>query len=321
MHTLAILAMDGVIPFDLATPIQLFAGVQTSTGTEAYDVRVCAPSEQVEAGWMTVRAPYGLDTLGTADTIMVPGLLEPWAPVPTAVLEALRQAAATGTRIASICVGAFTLAAAGLLEGRRATTHWAAAEELAQRYPGIEVDPNVLYVDSGQILTSAGAAAGLDLCLHMVRCDFGAAAAADAARTAVMPLERTGGQAQFIAHPPPGAQGGSLEPLLQWMTRHLGDDLALDDIAAAAMLSTRTLSRRFRQQTGTTPLQWLQTVRLRQAQHLLETTDHTVERIATTVGFGSTATLRERFRRDLDTTPHAYRRAFGRNTIGLANSA
>ncbi len=196
------------------------------------------------------------------------------------VLAALRSAAASGTRIASICVGAFTLAATGLLDGLRATTHWAAAGELARRYPAVAVDANVLFVDNGQILTSAGAAAGLDLCLHMIRNDHGSAVAADAARIAVMPLERDGGQAQFIVREPPTPDGATLEPLLRWMEENAHRELTLADIAAQAMMSARTLNRRFREQTGTTPLHWLHRARLRQAQYLLETTSHSVERIA-----------------------------------------
>jgi transcriptional regulator GlxA family with amidase domain len=207
-------------------------------------------------------------------------------------------------------VGAFTLAATGLLDGLRATTHWRAAAALARRYPRVAVDPDVLFVDNGQFLTSAGAAAGLDLCLHLIRRDYGAAVAADAARTAVMPLERAGGQAQFIAHPPPIPDGATLEPLLRWLDQNAHRELTLGQIAAQARLSVRTLNRRFREQTGTTPLQWLHRARLRRAQCLLETTSLPVERIAGQVGFGSPTAFRDHFRRLVGTSPHAYRRAF-----------
>lgn len=310
MHTVAVLALDGVLAFDLATPVELFGRVRSADGEVVYEVVVCALTEVVDAGPLQIRAPHSLEALAAADTVVVPGVADPSAPVAEEVLSALRDAAARGARVVSICVGAFTLAAAGLLEGRRATTHWAAAASLARRYPGIEVDPDVLYVDEGRVLTSAGAAAGLDLCLHLVRLDHGAAVAAQAARAAVMPLERSGGQAQFIVHTPPDADGASLQPLLVWMAQHADEDLTLDAIAARAMMSTRTLIRHFRQQTGTTPLQWLHSTRLRSAQRLLETTDHTVEHIAATVGFGTTTTMRERFRRVLGTTPQAYRKAF-----------
>ena len=218
MHTVAVLALDGVIAFDLATPIEVFGRTRLPDGRAAYRVKVCALGGDVDAGAFTLRAPWDLSILDAADTIILPGLADPTAPLAPEILEALRRAADSGTRIASICVGAFTLAATGLLDGKRATTHWAAAELLAARHPLVDVDPAVLYVDNGQFLTSAGAAAGLDLCLHMIRSDHGSAVAADAARLSVMPLEREGGQAQFIVHErPPSAGMTSLDPLLRWM--------------------------------------------------------------------------------------------------------
>jgi transcriptional regulator GlxA family with amidase domain len=315
MHTVAILALDGVIAFDLATPIEVFARTRLPDGRSGYRVIICAPTEEVDAGVFTLRAPWRLDMLAEADTIILPGLSDPLKPIPPDVLLALRQAAAQGTRLASICVGAFTLAATGLLDGLRATTHWVAAAELARRHPNVQVDPNVLFVDNGQLLTSAGAAAGLDLCLHMIRRDYGAAVAADVARTSVMPLEREGGQAQFIVHAPPTPDGATLEPLLRWMEAHAHENLTLNQIAQQAMLSTRTLNRRFREQTGSTPLQWLHRARLRQAQALLETTDHPIERIARQVGFGSPTAFRDCFRQIIGTSPQTYRRAFRGKTF------
>ena len=312
MHTVAVLALPGVIPFDLATPIEVFARAVLPDGRHGYRVRVCAESPHVETGTFALRAPFGLDGLADADTVVVPGVSDPAAPLSEAAAQALRRAAAAGTRIASICVGTFPLAASGLLDGLRATTHWAAADALAAAYPRVEVDPRVLYVDNGQILTSAGAAAGLDLCLHMIRRDYGSAVAAHAARLSVMPLEREGGQAQFIVHDHTPAPGGSgLEPLLDWIRANLSAPLALEDIAAHAGISTRTLIRRFREQTGTTPLQWLHRARIRQAQHLLESTEHSIERIATQVGFGSPTAFRDRFKQTTGVSPRSYRRAFG----------
>ena len=316
MHTVAVLALDRVLAFDLSTPVEVFGRARLPDGRSAYTVRVCSPADEVDAGVFAVRVPWGLDALAGADTIVVPGLADPMAPIPEDALAALRDAAEGGTRIASICVGAFTLAAAGLLDGLRATTHWAAAEELSRRYPDIDVDPDVLFVDNGQVLTSAGAAAGLDLCLHMIRRDHGSAVAADAARLAVMPLERDGGQAQYIVHEQPGADGSSLEPLLRWMEENADRELTLDGIAARATMSTRTLNRRFREQTGTTPLRWLRRSRVRRAQYLLETTGHSVERIALQVGFGSPTSFRERFKLLVGTSPHAYRRAFQGSRTG-----
>ncbi|OKI60917.1 GlxA family transcriptional regulator [Streptomyces sp. MJM1172] len=311
MHTVAVLALDGVIPFDLSTPIEVFSRTRLPGGRPAYRVRVCAPTPEVDAGAFALRAPWPLETLAEADTIVLPGVADLDAPLPPEVLDALCRAAARGTRIASICVGAFVLAATGLLDGLRATTHWMAAPALAARYPGVEVDADVLYIDNGQLLTSAGAAAGLDLCLHLIRRDHGSAVAADAARLSVMPLEREGGQAQFIVHEqPPTPHGSELEPLLSWMEENVHHELTLDEIAGRAGMSTRTLNRRFREQTGTSPLQWLHRVRIRQAQYLLENTGHPVERIASQVGFGSPTAFRDRFRRVTGTSPNAYRRSF-----------
>ena len=311
MHTVAVLALDRVIPFDLSTPIEVFTRTRLPDGRPGYQIRVCAQKAEIDAGAFTVRAPWGLDGLKGADTIIVPGTADPAAPLAPAVRDALRAAAADGTRIASICSGTFPLAATGLLDGLRATTHWTAAARLAALHPGVEVDPGVLYVDNGQFLTSAGAAAGLDLCLHMIRRDYGSAVAADAARLSVMPLEREGGQSQFIVHDhPPVPQGSALEPLLTWLQDNLGRDLTLADIATQAGTSTRTLIRRFREQAGTTPLQWLHRARVRQAQHLLETTQHSVERIGAQVGFGSPTAFRDRFKRTTGVSPHAYRRTF-----------
>ena len=309
MHTVAVLALDQVVPFDLATPIEVFSRTRLPDGRPAYRVRICAPTPEVDAGAFTLRAPWGLDELVTADTIILPGCDKP--AVSTEVITALRTAAANGTRIASICGGAFILAATGLLDGLRATTHWVAAAAFAERFPQVELDPDVLYVDNGQFLTSAGAAAGLDLCLHLIRRDHGSAVAADAARLSVMPLEREGGQAQFIVHDqPPVPRGNELEPVLLWLEDNCSRDLTVDEIAAHAGMSTRTLNRRFREQTGTSPLRWLHRVRIRQAQYLLESTNHPVDRIATQTGFGSPTAFREHFKRIVGTSPNAYRAAF-----------
>ncbi|HWD01580.1 MAG TPA: helix-turn-helix domain-containing protein [Amycolatopsis sp.] len=308
MHTVVILALENVVPFDLATPIEVFTRTLLPDDRAAYRVLVCAPAPVVDAGPVAIQVRHGLEALAEADTIIVPGRAE-FDEVPAEVIGALRVAASNGTRLASICSGAFVLAAAGLLDGQRATTHWAAAAELAARYPAIDVDPDVLYVDNGAILTSAGAAAGLDLCLHLIRRDHGSAVAADAARLSVMPLEREGGQ--FIVHDlPPAPRGSALEPLLVWLEEHCAEDLTLDAIAAKAGLSSRTLNRRFREHTGTSPLQWLLRARIRRAQHLLEATDHGVDRIAGQVGFGSPTSFRDRFKRVVGTSPQAYRTRF-----------
>ncbi|EIV96106.1 GlxA family transcriptional regulator [Frankia sp. QA3] len=314
MHVVAVLAMDDVVPSDLATPLDIFGRTRLADGRPAYEVRICAVRAEVTAGAFALRVPWRLDALAAADTVIVPGCDNPATEPDAAVLAALRAAAAGGARLASICAGAFVLAATGLLDGLRATTHWVAAAELARRHPAVDVDPNVLFIDNGQVLTSAGAAAGMDLCLHMVRRDHGTAVAAETARMSVMPLQRDGGQAQFIAREQPPPDGTELEPLLHWLTANAHRELTLADIAAHAMVSTRTLNRRFREQTGLTPVAWLQRSRLRRAQILLETTCHPVEVIAAQVGFGSPAAFREQFRRLVGTSPRAYRRAFGGGT-------
>lgn len=309
MHTVAVAAFDGVVGFDLTTALEVFGRARLPGGAPAYQVKVCAERREVDAGSFVLRAPWRLDTLLEADTVIVPGIADLAAPTSAPLLRALRAAAARGARVASICVGAFILAEAGLLDGRRATTHWSAAAELARRHPSVTVEPNLLYVDERDVLTSAGAAAGLDLCLHMVRRDHGAAVAADVARASVMPLERAGGQAQFITYEPPTASG-SLAPLLQWLAGNAGRDIDLDDMAAEAAVSVRTLLRRFRAQTGTTPMRWLTQHRVRRAQHLLETSDMPVERVGQATGFASATTFRDRFKELVGVSPSAYRRTF-----------
>ncbi|MEU9170390.1 helix-turn-helix domain-containing protein [Streptomyces sp. NPDC048420] len=312
MHSVAILVLDDVVPFDMAAPMQAFDWTRLPDGRPAYRVRVCAESPEVRAdGGFGLRIDQGLEILAEADTIIVPGCSPAAGPPSPRVLAALREAAAAGTRIASVCVGAFVLAEAGLLDGLRATTHWVAADELARNFPAVEVQPDVLYVDNGQILTSAGAAAALDMCLHMIRRDLGSAVAAHAARMSVMPLEREGGQAQFIVYDhPPVPRGSTLEPLLEWIGDNLAHEITLGEMAARSGMSERTFSRRFREQTGSTPLQWLLRARVRRAQYLLENTGHPVERVARQAGFGSPTAFRERFRKVVGTTPQSYRAAF-----------
>ncbi|MFI1255360.1 GlxA family transcriptional regulator [Streptomyces netropsis] len=313
MHVVAILALDDVAAFDLAIPCQVFALARLPDATPAYEVRVCAERTVTatagEQQPFQVSSRFRLDDARDADTVIVPGVRPDRAPSPR-VLRLIRDAAARGARVASICTGAFVLAAAGLLDGRRATTHWMFADRLAEDFPAVEVDPSVLFVDNGQVLTSAGIAAGLDLCLHVVRRDLGAAAAAHTARMIVMAPQRGGGQAQFIEYRDPVSDPGDLGPTLQWMQENLDKALTNADIAAQAVMSTRTLARRFRAQIGTTPLQWLLNRRLQRARELLETTDLPMDRVAGAVGFGSTETLRHHFSRHVGTTPKAYRAAF-----------
>lgn len=263
-----------------------------------------------EIAGVTIDVQRGLDAMDEADTVVVPASHSEWPPPPE-LLDALRRAHERGARILSVCTGAFLLAEAGLLDGRRATTHWMHAADLAERYPAIDVDPRVLYVDAGSVLTSAGTAAGVDLCLHVVRLDFGAEVANAVARRMVVPPHRDGGQAQYVDLPvAPSTGEDPLEGVMQWMVEHLDQQFGVEDLAARALVSPRTFARRFRQVTGTTPLQWLLTQRLLLAQRLLETTDESIEVIAWRAGFGSAATLRHHFSREMSTSPVAYRRCF-----------
>lgn len=310
MHTVVVLALPDTIAFDLSTPIEIFGRVRLPAGRPGYRVLVCATEPVVTAGPLRLVTDHGLEALARADTIVVPGRNDPLAPTSTAVIDALRNAAAAGTRIASICVGAFTLAAAGLLDGRRATTHWAAADQFKIAFPAVDLDPEVLYVDSGQFVTSAGATAGVDMCLHLVRQDHGAAVAADASRLSVAPLHRDGGQAQFIVRRHSGPAVAGLGVLLEWIEQNAHRELTLDDIASHAAMSTRTLNRRFHNETGGTPMQWLTSARIRRAQELLETTDHGIDRIAGQVGFASPTNFRAQFKRISGVAPRAYRSTF-----------
>jgi transcriptional regulator GlxA family with amidase domain len=309
MHRLAVLALPDFVPLDLGIACDTFGFVSDSTGDKAYDVQVCGASQRIGTRGFELRVPHGLGALALADTIVVPGINDPGACVSRAVTEALQRAAQRGARVTSICTGAFVLAAAGLLDGRRATTHWLFAAELAERYPEVSVEPNVLFVDEGSIVTSAGASAGLDMCLHVIRRDHGQAVAARAARLAVAPLSRDGGQAQFIRYDPPSSRS-SLAPLIDWMANNLDAAQAVDDLAARAGLTPRTFARRFREQTGTTPLQWVVAARIRRAQELLEDGEASIEETASRAGFDSPVTFRARFRRAVGLTPSEYRRRF-----------
>jgi transcriptional regulator GlxA family with amidase domain len=314
MHTVAVLALADTIAFDLATPIEVFGRVRRSDGSPGYRVQVCGAEPVVDAGPIRIGTDLGLAALKRADTIIVPGRNDPSVPDPVAVTKALASAYANGIRVASICSGAFSLGAAGILDGKRATTHWLAAELFKATFPAVELDADVLYVDEGQVLTSAGASAGLDLCLHIVARDYGAAVAADAARLSVAPLHRSGGQAQFIMRNRQRANT-ELHALLEWIEKHAHCELSLADIASAATTSIRTLNRRFQAETGQTPMQWVNGVRIRHAQELLESTSDPVEVIGRRVGFASAANFREQFRRAAGVAPQIYRNTF-RNTAG-----
>ncbi|HEU5418981.1 MAG TPA: helix-turn-helix domain-containing protein [Streptosporangiaceae bacterium] len=308
-HNVAVLALPTTVMLDLAIPVHVFG----YHGEDRYQLRLAGvrPGPVRTAEGITVGLGQGLRSLASADTIVVPGYTDLTTPPEDRVLRALRDAAAGGARLISICTGAFALGYAGLLNGRRVTTHWALAPLLAQTFPGVGVDPNVLYVDDGEVLTSAGVAAGLDLCLHVVRQDYGARVAAAIARQSVIAPHRAGGQAQYIETPMlPDSAATGLSATRSWAIQHLDEPIDLAGLARQARLSKRTLSRRFRAETGTTPMHWLLSQRLLRAQRLLESTDAPVETVAQSCGFGSAAILRRHFARATRTTPTAYRRAF-----------
>lgn len=323
MHRVAVLVSDGVHSFDLAMPLQVFSTAHSLEkpsgalfGPRLYDVMVCGDGsnmsitgvDHVEMYKFT--PPYRIADAVNADTIVVVGVSMD-RKHPVEALNVLREAHRRGARIASICSGgARVLAATGLLDGRRAATHWSRAQVLADGYPQVTVDPNVLFIDHGDVITAGGAAAGIDMCLHMIRNDFGSAVAADVARHMVVPPQRDGGQASFIAHPDPGDDHGSLEPTMRWLRDRLAEPVTLAEIARHVGVSPRTVNRRFREQVGTTPLQWLLRQRVHRAQELLETTDLSVEEISHHCGFGSAVAMRQQFARHIRTSPSAYRRAF-----------
>ncbi len=309
MHTVAVLALDGVIAFEVGIAAAIFGRARLSADEAAYSVEVCSERPRVRTEGFDILAPHRLDRIAAADTVIIAGVLDPEAPVSSKVLEAIGDAWTRGARVASLCTGAFVLAQTGLLDGLRATTHWVEAANFSRRFPKVSLDPQVLFVDEGRILTAAGASAALDLCLHLVGRDHGQAAAAQASRLAVAPLQRDGGQAQFIQHDPPRSND-SLAPLLEWMLSRLDTPLSIEALAARAATSPRTFARRFREQTGTTPHQWLLHARIRHAQELLETTPHSLDGVALASGFEATVTFRTRFQQIVGISPNTYRRRF-----------
>jgi transcriptional regulator GlxA family with amidase domain len=305
-HRVAILVVDGVLPLDFGIPAQVFL----ERPWLPYRTTLCGerPQIAVATGYSLV-VPGTLADVRRADTVIVPGVVDHGRVFSDDVLDALRYVHRRGRRVVSICTGAFALAAAGLLDGLSATTHWLDVEELAERYPLISVNRNVLYVDNGQVLTSAGIASGIDLCLHIVRRDCGAAAANRVARLIVAAPHRDGGQTQFI-EAPVGTSEGSLSATRSWALDHLGEPLTVRDLAKHAAVSERTFARRFVDETGSTPLQWLLSARIQRARELIETADLSIDQVAQRCGLGTAANLRLHFRRLVGTTPTSYRKAF-----------
>lgn len=309
MGTVALAVTDGMLHFELSVAHEVFGADMAGIADPWYSVDICGPAP-VRFGRFRLEPDHGLDQLPHADTVVVPG----WADIdqapPADLVDAVRAAHEAGARVASLCTGAFVLAAAGLLDGRRATTHWAHTRVLADRYPKVEVDPDVLYVDNGSVLTSAGKAAAMDLCLHLVRLDHGSSIANTLARRLVVPPHRTGGQAQFVTTPMPAPDNHPLAELFPWAIERLDQPLTVEDLARQARMSSRHLGRHFKSVLGTTPLQWLLTQRIRHAQELLETTDDSIDTIAAATGMGTATTLRRHFNRIVGVPPDTYRRTF-----------
>lgn len=311
VQQVAVLALEGVYPFELGIPSRI---LEATDGL--YEVATCSVDGGPvrTASDFTIDVPHGPELLETADIVVVAAIAPRHLPeqLPAAVTAALARIAPE-TRVVSICTGAFILAAAGMLDGRRATTHWNLTDRFRRRFPQVDLDPDVLFVDEGRILTSAGAASGVDACLHLVRTDHGSEIAAAVARRCVVPPFRDGGQAQYIEQPVPETGSAGTAPVRSWVLEHLRDPLDLAALARRAGMSPRTFSRRFTAEVGMSPGAWIIGQRVAQARHLLESTDLPVDRVAEEVGFATGASLRRHFHAAMDVTPSAYRRTFQRS--------
>ncbi|MEU5215407.1 helix-turn-helix domain-containing protein [Streptomyces sp. NPDC020807] len=315
-HRVVVLALPGLLPFELGIPHRIFGRAKDSEGRALYEILTCATTAgavQTDADF-AVHVEHGAEILATADTVVVPASYE-LGPVYeegrlTDELAAALAHIRPGTRLVSICTGGYVLAAAGYLDGRPATTHWASAEHFQRLFPEVRVDADVLFVDDGDVLTSAGVAAGIDLCLHLVRRDHGTAVANDVARRTVVPPHRDGGQAQYIARPMPEAGTHTTTAARAWALAHLHEPIQLRDLAEREAMSVRTFTRRFREEVGVSPGQWLTQQRVERARHLLESTGLPIDRIAHDAGFGTAQSLRAHLMSAIGVTPTAYRRTF-----------
>ncbi|MFE4668905.1 GlxA family transcriptional regulator [Streptomyces sp. NPDC056716] len=314
LKNVAVALLDGAHPFELGVVCEVFGMDRSDEGLPVYDFAVVSadgPTLTTHVPGFTMATPHGLERLESADLIAVPAGNEYVVrDYPRPLLDALVRAVDRGARVLSVCSGVFVLGAAGLLDGRRCAAHWLHVEELSRRYPRAKVEPDVLYVDDDPVITSAGTAAGIDACLHLVRKEQGPEVANRIARRMVVPPHRDGGQAQYIERPLPAAPCDTVGEVLAWMDQHLAEEMTVEQLAARALMSPRTFARRFQQETGTTPYRWILRQRVLLAQRLLEATDETVDAIASRTGFGSAAALRHQFLRAMGITPNAYRRTF-----------
>jgi AraC family transcriptional activator FtrA len=313
IHNVAVPVLDGVAAFELGVLCEVFGLDRPDDPIlPSFDFAICAPEPgpvRCQSGFSIV-AEHGFDRLAEADLIGVPAVQMGNGPIPEALAEQLRAAVDRGAWVLSVCSGAFLLGEAGLLDDRCCTTHWSHADELARQFPLAKVDPDVLYVEDGTVITSAGTAAGIDACLYLLRQEFGERVASRLARRMVVPPHRDGGQRQYVETPISPVQADTLRGTLDWMAEHLDEDMTVESLAELAHMSTRTFARRFRAETGTTPHHWLTGQRVLLAQRLLEDDDRSIDEIATRAGFGSAALLRHHFAKRVGTTPQAYRRTF-----------
>ncbi|MFJ3360881.1 helix-turn-helix domain-containing protein [Streptomyces anthocyanicus] len=314
-HRVAVIVDEGTNPFEVGCATELFGLPRPELGLPGplYEVTLCAPDPGIRMnhGFFTLTDVPGLDAVDDADTLVVPGRPDNVVPRGPAVLDSIRRAHARGARVVSLCTGSFALAEAGLLDGRRAATHWLWAETFRRLHPRVRLEPDVLFVDDGDVLTAAGSAAALDLGLHLWRLDHGAEIANAVSRRLVFAAHRDGGQRQFVERPVPDVPDESLAPLLAWAQERLGEPLTVTDLAARAAVSPATLHRRFRAQLGTTPLAWLTAERVTLARRLIERGEERLDAVAARSGLGTAANLRARLRRETGLSPSAYRRRFG----------
>lgn len=315
-HRVAVLVRDGLLPMELGIVHRLFSQAFSTRGEPLYEVRTCAlaPGKVRTDADFTIDVEHGPEILTEAETVVVPASDEDYEPTVDGTMNPQLAAAFAqirpGTRIASICTGSFVLAAAGLLNGRTATTHWKSVDQFRELHPLVHLDPDVLYTEDRNVLTAAGVASGIDLCLHMIRCDHGSAVANEVARGTVVPPHREGGQAQFIQRPVPESGQSSTAKARTWALEHLDRPLTLRELAAKESMSVRTFTRRFRTETGISPVQWLTQQRVERARQLLEETDLSIDRIAENAGFGTAASLRQHLQSALGVSPSAYRGTF-----------
>lgn len=323
MRSVAVVIQPGFAPFEFGLACEAFGLDRSDDGIPNFDFRIVAPDPGAVPSNLgfSVNVEHGLEAAADVDIlVLAPIPREQWGAVDPRVTAAVRAAHARGAWLLSVCSGSFVIAASGVLDGQRATTHWMYADTMSRMYPTIEVDPTVLYVQSGRVITSAGTAAGLDACLHLLRQELGAELTNRIARRMVVAPQRDGGQAQFIESPIPIDASLSLAPVTEWMMQNLDADLSVDRLAARAHMSARTFARRFKADLGVTPAAWLARQRLLHAQRLLEETDLGLDRIAAECGFGSAAVLRQNFARTLGMTPTAYRARFSCATASPAAS-